>query len=195
MAIDRIMTDQSRGGTYREHVIKLQREFKQLIEDGAADPHTFEHLLCQLLQQFEQERLRNESQIRRLQNEMAYCEATNRACIMFANVLINTVAAVRHNMSPLTQPLKEPDPEIPQRVSDTDMLKQICICGCVDEEDAKNCSCVCHTQGFCDVPTCTYCQNIKKEHKNKPLKESKTKHTKTVAKHAKRGRKKKDLTN
>jgi hypothetical protein len=194
MTVDRIMADQARGGTYREHVVKLQKEFRDLVSDGAPDPATFERLLCRLLQNFEQERLNNEAQIRRLQNEMAYCEATNRACVMFSNVLVNVVASVRHDLKPIeTTPVSEK----PVPISDTEMLKKICICGCVDDEDTANCNCVCHTKGFCDVPTCIHCQTIKQKQKEEPPQDNGTRKTKaqTVLLPKKRGRKKKVLNN
>jgi len=195
MTVDRIMADQARGGTYREHVVKLQKEFRNLVSDGATDPATFEQLLCRLLQNFEQERLNNEAQIRRLQNEMAYCEATNRACVMFSNVLVNVVASVRHDMKPIETTLVS---DKPAPITDTEMLKKICICGCVDEEDAKTCKCVCHTKGHCDVLTCVYCQTVKQKQKEKPPQDNGTHKIKTqtvLLPKKTRGRKKKVLNN
>ena len=53
-------------------------------------------------------------------------------------------------------------------VTDTELLKVICICGCQDEEDTKECACKCHTDGYCGNEQCLACSAKEKEARSKP---------------------------
>ena len=72
---------------------------------------------------------------------------------------------------PQATPSRAPESTLPDNVmTDTKMLKTICICGCVDAEDASRCDCDCHSVGYCEDVRCAVCPAKKEAAKDKPKK-------------------------
>lgn len=154
--------DQKRLGTHKEHFSRLSDQFKELMEHGAATPERFKQLCFTLLKSFEGVRLDQEGQIKKYEANIAYCRATQQACSMFSNLLVGALATqvqeVKRAEAVGSAPLPAQIPGNGDRVSDKEMLQRICICGCVDEEDAANCDCSCHQGEPCKDERCVVCQ-------------------------------------
>jgi hypothetical protein len=146
---------EDRGGLHRERFAKLQIEFDELVKLGAAGPDDFRVIAMRLLRAFETTRLKNHDQIDKLKQEVAFCEATSRACDMFENLLLGLVEAHKNDRKKGLQAAVTPDGSV--IVTDTDLLKTICACGCRDEEDAQTCDCPCHQGLPCGKSNCVVC--------------------------------------
>lgn len=168
MATDEITQEQKRHGTYRERFLQVKKEFHQLIEEGG-DNATVEGILIKILKDMEDIRLKNELDSRRLEQQLAVCQATARACSTYSNLVVSAVSYYRRELKKTPEAVQETEKSsVPK---DTDVLKTICLCGCQDEEDAAGCQCVCHTKGWCDRPDCTVCRQKEAEAK-KPVKKA-----------------------
>lgn len=171
MAVDVIQDTQKKGGTYRQQLAELMVDFSKLVENGGGNRETFERMLGHLLKSFEGVRINTESQIRKLKTDLAVQEATLRSCTTFSNMLVGLVktyaneAAGKETNNIFTQTVRfvenadgsNGESEKPKRISDVEMRKKLCKCCCVDEEDAANCDCKCHTEGNCGDPECAVC--------------------------------------
>lgn len=171
MAIDVIQDTQKKGGTYRQQLAELMVDFSKLIENGGGTKETFERMLAHLLKSFEGIRINTESQIRKLHTDLAVHEATLRSCSTFSNMLLGLVktyaaeAAGKTTENIYTQTVRFVEQndkadngcKKPERISDVEMRRQICKCCCVDEADAAECDCECHTVGYCSDPECVVC--------------------------------------
>lgn len=146
---------EDRGGIHRERFARLQAEFDELVQLGAAGPEDFRVIAMRLLRAFETTRLKNHDQIDKLKQEIAFCEATQKACDMFENLLLGLVEAHKNDRKKGLQAVVTPDGGV--SVTDTDLLKTICICGCRDAEDAEECTCSCHKGIPCGKPNCSVC--------------------------------------
>ena len=160
MAVDVVTEEQTRHGTYRERFLQVKEEFHKLMEVGGT-PEDMEGVLVKLLKDMEDLRLRNEVQVRRLEQEIAVCNATAKACTTYSNLVVSSISFYRRQRQN-AQPHVDPNPEpgggngVPK---DTDVLKTICICGCQDEVDSADCICGCHTDvGYCTLENCVVCQ-------------------------------------
>jgi len=155
--------DQKKMGTFKMHLQELQVHFRDLMMEGIADPRVFEKTLEDFLRQFETIRISQEREIRRLETQMAYCRARQRAASEHANLILavlttNVNQAIQAHRDSGGTTSRAPESTLPDEViSDTEMLKRICICGCVDEEDAARCDCNCHSVGYCDDDKCAVC--------------------------------------
>ena len=160
MAIDEIVQEQKQNGTHRERFLKLKKEFHDFMQAGG-DPATMEGILVKILADMEDLRLKNEQDARRLEKQLAFCQATAKACSTYSNLVVSAVSFYRREVEkgapPAPEEVSKSDPP-----KDTDVLKTICLCGCQDEEDAAECRCVCHTKGWCDRPDCTVCREKEK---------------------------------
>jgi len=150
------MPNENRGILHRERFVKLQVEFDELVRLGGAGPEDFRTLAFRLMKAFENSRLKNENQISKLQAEISFCQATSRACDLFENLLVGLVTAHKDDKikglnTKITSQYGE---EVP---TDIEVLKSICICGCRDEEDSKDCSCSCHRGIPCGLSNCVVC--------------------------------------
>lgn len=168
--------DQKKMGTFKMHLQELQVHFRDLMMEGIAEPRVFEKTLEDFLRQFETIRISQEREIRRLETQMAYCRARQRAASEHANLVL---AILTTNVNQVIQAHKDsggiasrpPESTLPEDiVSDTDLLKTICICGCRDEEDAASCDCPCHTVGYCDDIRCAVCPDKKEAAAKAPKK-------------------------
>ena len=148
------MSEEFRGAFHRERFAKLQSEFDELVKLGGAGTEDFKVFAFRLLKSFEVARLKNFSQIQKLREEIAFCEATSKACDMFENLLIGLIEAHKNDKQRgvATQVNTEGAP-----ITDVELLRTICICGCRDEEDARSCDCSCHKGVPCSSPQCTVC--------------------------------------
>jgi len=203
MAIDVIHDSQKKQGTYRQHLSQLMMDFSKLMENGGGTKDTFERMLAHLLKSFEGVRLKEEAEIRGLNKKLAVHEANIRSCNTFSNMLLGLVktyaeeAAGRETTNVFTQTVrfveqnegKSNGEEKPKRISDVEARKLLCKCCCVDEEDAKNCDCECHTVGYCSDPECAVC--MEKKAKIEEEKEEAEKSNKKTPVRAKRFVKKK----
>lgn len=167
MATDEITQEQKQSGTHRERFLKLKKEFHDFMKAGG-DPATMESILVKVLADMEDLRLKNEQEARRLEKQLAVCQATATACATYSNLVVSAVSFYRRELEKGTPPPKEEKPK-EEPLKDTDVLKTICLCGCQDEADAADCQCVCHTKGWCDRPDCTVCRKKEAESK-KPVK-------------------------
>lgn len=181
--------DQKKLGTFKMHLQELQVHFRDLMAEGISEPRVFEKTLEDFLRQFETIRVSQEREIRRLETQMAYCRARQRAASEHANLILavlttNVNQAIQAYRDTGGASAKPPESTLPEDViSDTEMLKSICICGCVDEEDAANCDCNCHTVGYCDDPRCAVCPDKKgKKGSTKKTKKAKKKVAKKTKK-------------
>ena len=80
---------------------------------------------------------------------------------MFSNLLVGVLASQVQEVKRSEQMGGERLVDVPDngdRISDKEMLQRICICGCVDEEDAANCDCSCHRGIPCDDENCVVCK-------------------------------------
>lgn len=162
MAIDPITDEQKKGGTYRERFLQLKKEFDELLSAGAT-AQTCEEIFLNVLKQMEDLRIENERQARKYEQQLAQCQALAKACTTYSNLLVSVVSFYRRQFKSGALTSQTPPPsDIPH---DTDVLKTICVCGCQDAEDAKDCSCICHTKGACDRPDCEYCRQKKSNSK------------------------------
>lgn len=196
MSSDVITNEQKRGGTFREKFVELHGEFNELMKSGAATPALFESSMVQLLKSFENVRLQSESTIRKLEREIAFNEATLMACNKFSNLVVSVVAAHRReNCRQADEPRVSPEDVGVGKdasISDVEMLKTICLCGCQDEIDAADCKCECHTKGWCDREDCVVCRKAEAEAKKSeksPKKKTKKETKKTAKKKATKKRK------
>jgi hypothetical protein len=173
--------DQKKMGTFKMHLQELQVHFRDLMEEGITEPRVFEKTMEDFLRQFETIRVVQEREIRRLETQMAYCRARQRAASEHANLILailttNVNQAIQAYRDTGGASAKPPESTLPDEIiSDTEMLKRICICGCVDEEDAARCDCSCHTVGYCDDPRCAVCPDKKSAAEAKPKKKKVTK--------------------
>jgi hypothetical protein len=149
--------DDQRGAIHREKFARLQVEFDELIKLGAAGPEDFRTVCFRMLKGFENTRLKNHSQIQKLKEEIAFCEATARACDMFEGLLIGLISSYRADKAAGLETPRVRDEDGKEVISDTDMLKTICICGCQDDEDRSTCKCVCHQGIPCGKSNCVVC--------------------------------------
>lgn len=176
--------DQKKMGTFKMHLQELQVHFRDLMNEGIADPRVFEKTLEDFLRQFETIRISQEREIRRLETQMAYCRARQRAASEHANLVL---AVLTTNVNQAIQAHKDsgglvsrpPESTLPEEIiTDTEMLKRICICACVDEQDASRCDCACHTVGYCDDVRCAVCPAKKEAAGNTKAKKTTKKTTK-----------------
>ena len=145
---------ENRGISHRENFANLQAEFSNLQRLGAGGKD-FESVAMGLLRAFENTRKKNEGQIARIREEIKFCEATSHACDMFEQLLLGLIGAARVNLEKGLEPNTPPTPE--GVVSDTEVLKTICVCGCQDAEDAATCKCLCHQGQHCGNVNCVAC--------------------------------------
>lgn len=168
--------DQKKMGTFKMHLQELQVHFRDLMEQGIADPRVYEKTMEDFLRQFETIRITQEREIRRLETQMAYCRARQRAASEHANLILavlttNVNQAIRAHKDSGGETSRAPESTLPEEVmTDTEMLKTICICGCVDEEDASQCDCACHSVGYCGDVRCAVCPDKKAAAESKPKK-------------------------
>lgn len=181
--------DQKKLGTFKMHLQELQVHFRDLMAEGITEPRVFEKTMEDFLRQFETIRVVQEREIRRLETQIAYCRARQRAASEHANLILailttNVNQAIQAYRDTGGASAKPPESSLPDEIiSDTEMLKRICICGCVDEEDAARCDCNCHSVGYCDDPRCAVCPGKKKSPKKaKKTKKKAAKKTKKAAK-------------
>lgn len=166
--------DQKRMGTFKMHLHELQTHFRDLMAEGISDPHVFEKTMTDFLRQFETIRVTQEREIRRLETQIAYCRARQRAASEHANLILavlttNVSHAIQAHRDSNGKSSRPPESTLPEEVmTDTEMLKTICICGCVDDVDAKSCDCGCHTVGYCEDERCAVCPDKKAEAAKKP---------------------------
>jgi hypothetical protein len=150
------MSEETRGALHRERFAKLQSEFSELMEMGAAGPEDFKTVAFRLLKAFEVTRLKNHAEIDKMRQQIAFCEATQRACDMFENLLIGVIEAHKNEKKQHLETKVLDSDGNPIRLAE-DVLKTICACGCLDEDDIKNCKCSCHQGIPCDNPVCVVC--------------------------------------
>lgn len=190
MATDAITQEQKHHGTYRERFLQIKKEFHELMEAGG-DAASVENVLVKILKDMEDVRLKNELEARRLEKQLAICQATARACSTYSNLVVSSVSYYRREMEKAKDAPVEPIP-IKGMKRDVDVLKTICLCGCQDEEDATDCPCICHTKGQCDRPDCTVCREKEKaESAKKPARKKATKKKASKKKVTKKAAKKK----
>lgn len=149
--------NEQRGVGYRESFLKVESDFKELMDSGGATPDNFKAALFKVLRSFETVRRKNNNQISNLESEIAFCQATSRACDMFENILVGIIRTIKNEVQGGLN-VDVPEHVVSDPPKDTDVLKTICLCGCLDEIDAADCQCICHTKGFCDRPDCTVCR-------------------------------------
>lgn len=154
--------DQRKQGTHREHLSRLSDQFARLMESGAATPERYRELCSTLLRSFEGLRLEQERQIADYNAKIAYCRATQSSCSMFSNLLIgvlkNQVREALNAQQAAVAAVPEAEPGNGRPITDVEMLQRICICGCVDDEDAADCDCSCHRGQPCDRTDCVVCK-------------------------------------
>jgi len=150
-------TDQARYGTHDTHYAKLVDRFRELEEGGAADGARFKTVCFQLLKSFEALRVSREGQIKKLSRQIEYNRAQQEMCSMFSKILVGMIATQVQEAQSGTAPTPVPNKAPDAPISDKEMLQRICVCGCQDEEDAKDCDCTCHTVGYCDNENCVVC--------------------------------------
>lgn len=153
--------DQRKDGTHREHFSRLTDQFQKLVEYGAATPERYKQMCFTLLKSFEGVRLDQERQIKNFEAKIAYCRATQQNCSMFSNLLVGFMATQVQEAGraeALGMPSPSEETGNGERISDTEMLRRICVCGCVDEEDAAQCECSCHSGKPCDLEHCVVCR-------------------------------------
>jgi hypothetical protein len=157
--------DQKTKGTFKMQFHELQKQFKELMDAGYTDIHYFEKTLEELLRSFETIRISQERHIRDFETKIAWCRARQRAASEHANlilsILVGQVQTAKEAAKYMDRPAPQPENGKPERISDVEMLKTICKCGCVDDEDAKDCDCECHTVGYCSDPDCAVCPDKK----------------------------------
>jgi hypothetical protein len=171
--------DQKRLGTFRLHQRELQAHFRDLMAEGVTDPAIFENTMVDFLRQFETIRVTQERQIAKYEQQIAYCRARQRAASEHANLILAILTTqVDHAIkAKKAQVLSEKSDS--SVITDTELLKKICICGCQDEEDALDCDCKCHTDGFCKEENCLVCKEkrlsstAKKKKSKKKVRKSK----------------------
>lgn len=156
--------DQRKQGTHKEHFSRLSEQFHELVENGAATPDRYKQLCITLLKSFEAIRLEQETSIKNYEAKIAYCRATQQSCSLFSNLLVGIISSQVQEVKRAVQLGHEPpNPAVPSnggRISDTEMLQRICICGCVDDEDASNCDCSCHKGEPCGQTGCVVCKAL-----------------------------------
>lgn len=145
------------GAVLRERFVKLESLFYDLEKLGSG-LEDFKTVSFRLLKAFENTRLKNLDQINNLKQEIAFCESTQRACDIFEGMLINLIESHKNDkikgLETANRVLNKDGKEIPL---DTDVLKTICVCGCLDEEDSSKCTCICHKGEPCGRPNCVFC--------------------------------------
>ena len=169
--------DQKRMGTFKMHLNELQTHFRDLMAAGITDPHVFQKTMTDFLRQFETIRVTQEREIHRLETQIAYCRARQRAASEHANLILavlttNVAQAIQAHRDSNGETSRPPESTLPEEViSDTEMLKTICICGCVDDIDAKDCKCACHTDvGYCEDARCAVCPEKREAAQKAPKK-------------------------
>jgi len=159
--------DQKKMGTFKMHLQELQVHFRDLMLEGISEPRVYEKTMEDFLRQFETIRITQEREIRRLETQMAYCRARQRAASEHANLILavlttNVNQAIKAHKDSGGATSRAPESTLPEEVvTDTELLKTICICGCQDAEDAASCDCPCHTVGYCDDIRCAVCPSKK----------------------------------
>lgn len=83
--------DQLRHGTYREQLTSLQSALDDAIQSGATNVEDFTATLTQILKAIEGLRVKNENQISNLREQIAFHEATARACSLLGSVVVGVV--------------------------------------------------------------------------------------------------------
>lgn len=173
--------DQKRLGTYKMHQRELQTHFRDLMEAGISDPRVFEQTLLDFLRQFETIRVSQERQIAKYEQSIAYCRARQRAASEHANLILAILTTqVDHAIKAKGaggngEHKPGEDPPAVKTVTDTELLKTICMCGCQDEEDAARCDCMCHVVGYCEDVRCAVCPEKKASQEKKPPRKKSTK--------------------
>lgn len=150
--------DQKKNGTFQTNFQTLKGGLQRLLE-GGVDPHHIEEIFMTLLRGFENERLSCERNIKKLERQIEWERAKQHACAQHAALLLGIVGVQlgRKESQQAQMPQNDPSPVL----TDKELLKTICICGCRDEEDAANCDCPCHHGGFCENPRCSVCPGKK----------------------------------
>lgn len=175
-----IVIEDRRGHSHRERFLQLQAELRIFSEN--ASPKDYETVLHRFLSEFERLRIDTENQILKLHRELSFCEGTAKSCTTVANTIVSVLRRHYEEMNPTapknpssTTQTEENNEEKTEIVTDRDILKTICICGCQDEEDAANCTCSCHKGIPCDNENCVVCKAKKEQLKaaaTKPAKKS-----------------------
>lgn len=153
--------DQKKNGTFQTQFQRLRLQLRDLTE-GGVDPKDVEEVFMTLLRGFENQRLSHQRNIRKLERQIEWERAQEHACSQHAALMLGTIGVqiTRKQSGQAAMPSDTPQ----DRISDTELLKTICICGCQDEEDAADCDCPCHTdKGYCENPKCSVCPPKKEE--------------------------------
>ena len=80
-------------GTHKEQLSKLNSAIMGAIQAGAATPEEYRSTLLQLLKATEALRLKNESELLRIEKQTAHCHAVIKACSMFGAMILHIVDA------------------------------------------------------------------------------------------------------
>jgi hypothetical protein len=87
------MEGQKVHGTYKEQFSELNEKVTKAVQAGAATPEEYRATLIQLLKSTESLRMKNETEVVRLEKQIAHHQAVARSCSMFGAMLLHIVDA------------------------------------------------------------------------------------------------------
>lgn len=152
---------QKKYGTYKEQILQVQKEFLNIREAGDVTADHMESFCIRLLKSAETIRVNSDAQIRKLQSQIDQHASTMRFAGMWSNMLVTQLMFFRRDSMGVkgVSPKEEAEQAINKDSAekDTEVLKRICICGCLDDEDASQCKCSCHKGEPCGQLNCVYC--------------------------------------
>lgn len=101
-------------GTYREQISQLRVEINRTVELGAATPELYGTHMTQLLKAVEGMRVKSEGEIHHLKEQIAYHQANQKSCGLFASLIISII---RSNNQQIIRGIKE-DTKYLERLKD-----------------------------------------------------------------------------
>jgi len=148
--------DQKKLGTAAGHIVAVRKQMQELMERGDATPELFEDTLMTILRSLEVERIEQERYIKDYERKIEFCRAKQQAASQYSSLVVGILMTKSREVR-LPRVDRGDGGNGTTRITDKEMLQRICACGCVDEEDASKCDCVCHQGGYCDNPECVVC--------------------------------------
>lgn len=169
-------SDQKKEGTFHLHFSKLREQFAKLKDEGGSSEATRDAML-ELLRAFENERLSHERAIRKAERQIDYCRAMQRACSMHSNLLVDILTRKagdweKREGAPSNGSGNGQLADGTKILTEEEARATLCICACVDDEDAEQCDCTCHTDGFCNDDDCLVCKSRRIAGLSKPAKKA-----------------------
>lgn len=156
------LDDVKKNGGFQEIFYRVKESIRELTQMGLSNPAELEYLFLQTLRSVEQMRVEAERNIHKLERQIEWQRAIQASASQFQAILLGSVQSrVQAGKASAQIKASFAVEEQPNPQSDTEVIKTICICGCRDEKDAKDCKCKCHTIGHCEKEDCAVCPSIR----------------------------------